>query len=389
MFMDTAQDDCILGNLRFVSKDKDTQVYGALIHAVMTNPMIRDSAAYQTYFAFATGEATPKPKRIYKKTDSPIIKTTTKSSKESPSKRNTAPTKKNVSSKKPLRKQCIGVQIRDTSGVSVSKKKAPVTTDKGKASSSSEGDDFESKGDSRDDEESDDVSDGDGNDDDSDNDDGDNDSDDLRIESDDDKNDDDQEEEYVHTPENYEFIDDEEEYEELYKDINVRKLLQLKQSDHSTQHLEAIKSQILTIVDDHLAIRLGDSIQKAFQSYTAKFKKNVQDEKKRHIDLIEKLVKAIINDEVKTQLPQILPKAVSDFATHVITSIVNESIENIILAKSSSQPQSTYEAAMSLTELELKKILLDKMQKSQSYQGAKEHKELYDGLAKSYKLTRT
>ncbi|GKC67423.1 hypothetical protein Tco_1100021 [Tanacetum coccineum] len=140
------------------------------------------------------------------------------------------------------------------------------------------------------------------------------------------------------------------------------------------------------MVDDHLATRLGDSIQKAFQSYTAEFEKKAQDEKKRYIDLIEKLVKAIINDEVKTQLPQILPKAVSDFATPVITSTVNESIENIVLAKSSSQPQSTYEAATSLTEFELKKILLDKMQKSQSYQGAKEHKELYDGLVKSYKL---
>ncbi|GJV06996.1 hypothetical protein Tco_1344652 [Tanacetum coccineum] len=32
------------------------------------------------------------------------------------------------------------------------------------------------------------------------------------------------------------------------------------------------------------------------------------------------------------------------------------------------------------------KILLDKMQKSQSYRGAKEHEELYDGLVKSYKL---
>nr|GEX53218.1 retrovirus-related Pol polyprotein from transposon TNT 1-94 [Tanacetum cinerariifolium] len=63
-------DDNILGTMRFVSKDEDYQVYGALILAVMTNQMIRVSAAYQTYLAFATGEATPKPKRIYKKTAS-------------------------------------------------------------------------------------------------------------------------------------------------------------------------------------------------------------------------------------------------------------------------------------------------------------------------------
>nr|GFC91038.1 hypothetical protein [Tanacetum cinerariifolium] len=78
--------------------------------------------------------------------------------------------------------------------------------------------------------------------------------------------------------------------------------------------------------------------------------------------------------------------SVTDFATHVIQSAINESLENVILAKSSSQPKSTYDAATSLTEFELKKILLDKIQKSKSYQAAPEHKELYDALVKSYKL---
>nr|GEY09860.1 hypothetical protein [Tanacetum cinerariifolium] len=40
----------------------------------------------------------------------------------------------------------------------------------------------------------------------------------------------------------------------------------------------------------------------------------------------------------------------------------------------------------SLTEFELKNILLDKIQKSKSYRGAQEHKDLYDALVKSYKL---
>ncbi|GKA77821.1 hypothetical protein Tco_0784358 [Tanacetum coccineum] len=56
------------------------------------------------------------------------------------------------------------------------------------------------------------------------------------------------------------------------------------------------------------------------------------------------------------------------------------------MAKSSSQPKSTYEATASLTEFELKKILLDKIQKSKSYRGAQEHKDLYDALVKYYKL---
>nr|GEV85402.1 hypothetical protein [Tanacetum cinerariifolium]GEZ17650.1 hypothetical protein [Tanacetum cinerariifolium]GEZ17652.1 hypothetical protein [Tanacetum cinerariifolium]GEZ17668.1 hypothetical protein [Tanacetum cinerariifolium] len=87
----------------------------------------------------------------------------------------------------------------------------------------------------------------------------------------------------------------------------------------------------------------------ALRSYTAESKKEAQAEKERYIDLIKISVKDIINNEVKTQLPQILPKAVSDFMTHVIKSTVTESLEDVVLAKCSSQPKYTYEAVASLT----------------------------------------
>nr|GEW20731.1 hypothetical protein [Tanacetum cinerariifolium] len=77
-----------------------------------------------------------------------------------------------------------------------------------------------------------------------------------------------------------------------------------------------------------------------------------ENERKRYIDLVEKSVKDIIKDEVKSQLPQILPKEVSDYATPVIQC----------------------------------SILLNKIQKSKSYGGAQEQKDLYDALVKSYKL---
>ncbi|GJY14461.1 hypothetical protein Tco_0384883, partial [Tanacetum coccineum] len=48
---------------------------------------------------------------------------------------------------------------------------------------------------------------------------------------------------------------------------------------------------------------------------------------------------------------------ISDFATPVIRITIKESLENVVLAKSSSQLQLTYEAAASLTEFELKKII--------------------------------
>nr|GEU65869.1 hypothetical protein [Tanacetum cinerariifolium] len=73
----------------------------------------------------------------------------------------------------------------------------------------------------------------------------------------------------------------------------------------------------------------------------------------------------VINEVASMMNVKILPKEVSDFATPVIQSAINESFENVILAKSSSQPKSAYEVATSLTEFELKKILLDKIEKKE------------------------
>ncbi|GJR36539.1 hypothetical protein Tco_1212223 [Tanacetum coccineum] len=69
--------------------------------------------------------------------------------------------------------------------------------------------------------------------------------------------------------------------------------------------------------------------------------------------------------------------------------MVTESLEHVVLARESSQPQSSYEAAATLIEFELKKTLIDKMDKSESYLAAPKHKECYEGLKKSYDLDKT
>ncbi|GKC13116.1 hypothetical protein Tco_1009898 [Tanacetum coccineum] len=253
----------------------------------------------------------------------------------------------------------------------------------------------------------------------------------------------DDEEEDVRTPDIFKFNDDDEEYKELYKDVNVRltdteheeqgkedeeitddgcdddtqqtKYEQVKEDEHvrheepSTQTPPLLNIPITVISETSIAVRstipstippitplqqqptptptlapttattttlvpdlldfssltrLEDSIKKSFRSYTAEFEKKAKDERKRYIDLGEKSVKDIIKDK----------------------STINESLENVVLAKYSSQPQSTYEVAASLTEFELKKILLDKLEKSKSYRAAEQHRDLYDALVKSYQL---
>ncbi|GJQ98179.1 hypothetical protein Tco_0009318, partial [Tanacetum coccineum] len=80
----------------------------------------------------------------------------------------------------------------------------------------------------------------------------------------------------------------------------------------------------------------------------------------------------------------VLPQAISDFATPVIEKNVTKSLEDDVLAKSFSQPKFTYEAATSLFEFELTKILMDKMEKNKSYERVDYKRELYDALVKSY-----
>ncbi|GKE74354.1 hypothetical protein Tco_1536395 [Tanacetum coccineum] len=95
-------------------------------------------------------------------------------------------------------------------------------------------------------------------------------------------------------------------------------------------------------------------------------------------------MRAIIKEEVNTQLPQILPQAVSDFSNPMIEKNFIESLEAAVLARSSSQPKSAYEAAASLFQFELTKILLDKTEENKSHHRADYKNKLYDALVESY-----
>ncbi|GJW59235.1 hypothetical protein Tco_0105966 [Tanacetum coccineum] len=95
---------------------------------------------------------------------------------------------------------------------------------------------------------------------------------------------------------------------------------------------------------------------------------------------------SLVDEHLDTRLGETREEEVSNFAPPVIEKLFHETRDEVTLAKASSQPQSTYEAASTLTEFELKKILLDKMEKSESYLTAPEHRECYDGLKKSYAL---
>ncbi|GJS55460.1 retrovirus-related pol polyprotein from transposon TNT 1-94 [Tanacetum coccineum] len=122
-FLIIAEDDTLLGSLKFVSKTEEYQAYGALIPEEMTNQQMQDSPAYKTYLTFTTGATTPKKARKFKKPASPLKKKTLVVVKEPAGK----PAKKPAA-----RRQSAGVQINYILGVSVSKKKAPAKAERSK-----------------------------------------------------------------------------------------------------------------------------------------------------------------------------------------------------------------------------------------------------------------
>nr|GEW34047.1 hypothetical protein [Tanacetum cinerariifolium] len=133
-------------------------------------------------------------------------------------------------------------------------------------------------------------------------------------------------------------------------------LSQLKQADHFVQLLKSIKSQLPTMVDDLLSTRIRYATRTSLESYAKDFEKKAQER--------------------------------GNFATPVIQSTINESLGNVILAKSSSQPKSTYEVAESLIEFKLKKILLDKIERRDRDDKDKDE-DLFTGLDKGLKKRKT
>nr|GEV21101.1 hypothetical protein [Tanacetum cinerariifolium] len=124
----TIHDDTLLGTLKFVSKIKDHQKYGALIPDGMINQDIMLSTAYKTYLDYATRKFLLRRKgssRSLLLLNSRLSQLLLKNLLRRVSVLRELP-------KRPLLPPTTGVVIKDTPGKSVSKEKAPAKTNRGK-----------------------------------------------------------------------------------------------------------------------------------------------------------------------------------------------------------------------------------------------------------------
>ncbi|GKD76004.1 hypothetical protein Tco_1334286, partial [Tanacetum coccineum] len=92
-------------------------------------------------------------------------------------------------------------------------------------------------------------------------------------------------------------------------------------------------------------------------------------------DNIKKIIKDQVKAQVKEQVTKILP---------LIKKTINEQLEAEILTRSSNEAKTSHVVAANLSELELKKILIDKMESNKSIYRSDHQKTLYKALVDSY-----
>ncbi|GJV16852.1 hypothetical protein Tco_1362175 [Tanacetum coccineum] len=92
-------------------------------------------------------------------------------------------------------------------------------------------------------------------------------------------------------------------------------------------------------------------------------------------DNIKKIIKNQVKEQVKAQVSKILAK---------IKKTVNEQLEAEIMTHSSTKSKTSLALAANLSELELKKILIEKMEGNKSIHRSNEQKNLYKALVEAY-----
>ncbi|GKA12386.1 hypothetical protein Tco_0691932 [Tanacetum coccineum] len=151
--------------------------------------------------------------------------------------------------------------------------------------------------------------------------------------------------------------------------------IELSEFKQTNQFAEALSS-IPGIVDKYLASKMKDEVNVAVQLKSNKLREEAQAENDEFLKQIDSNINNIINDQVKGQVSKILPK---------IEKYVTYTLKGEVLRRSSNQPQSSYTAAASLIEFELKKILIEKIEENKSMNRSDIQKNLYNTLIESYK----
>nr|GFA72138.1 hypothetical protein [Tanacetum cinerariifolium] len=148
--------------------------------------------------------------------------------------------------------------------------------------------------------------------------------------------------------------------------------------------LEDNFSNIPGIVNQYMYQQMQEAVREAVQTQTDRLQDSIQRENDEFLKTIDDNMKKIIKEQVKTQVKahvsRILPRIEESF---------NTQLEADILTRSSHSSRTSYAVAADLSEMELKKILIEKMEGNKSIQRSDEQRNLYKALVEAYDTDKT
>nr|GFB24225.1 hypothetical protein [Tanacetum cinerariifolium] len=138
-------------------------------------------------------------------------------------------------------------------------------------------------------------------------------------------------------------------------------------------------SNISGIVHQYINQQMNEAVRVAFQIQTHRLRDSYQRENDEFLRTIDDNMKRIIKEQVKgkvkEQVSRILPR---------IEQSVNAQLEAEVLTRSSHSSRTSYAIAANLSEMKLKKILIEKMEGNKSIQRSDEQRNLYKALIEAY-----
>nr|GEV73653.1 hypothetical protein [Tanacetum cinerariifolium] len=135
--------------------------------------------------------------------------------------------------------------------------------------------------------------------------------------------------------------------------------------DHRLKTLEA---KFFEFMQTNQFVRASDRLRDEAQAENDEFLKTINEN-------MQKIIKEQVKEQVKVQVSKILSK---------IEQTLNEQLEAKVLTQSSNSSKTSYAVAADLSEMKLKKILIEKMEGNKSIHRSNEQRNLYKALVKAY-----
>nr|GEU84527.1 retrovirus-related Pol polyprotein from transposon TNT 1-94 [Tanacetum cinerariifolium] len=146
-----------------------------------------------------------------------------------------------------------------------------------------------------------------------------------------------------------------------------------------TNQFAGAVSTIPRIVQRHMDQRMNEAVKVVVQILSDRLRDEAQRENDKFLKTVyenmQKIIKEHVKEQVKVQVSKILPR---------IEQTVNEQLEAEVLTRSSHSSKTSYVVAADLSEMELKKILIEKMKGNKSIQRSDKQRNLYKALVEAY-----